>query len=107
MIKKTESFFAKEGKNSDYEHIRLNNDTSHRTFYDPDKIRESIEELWNKYQGYNDNKFLSAARNDDFLGRLWEMHLTCALLELDINVVEKNNSTDEGPDIEIKKGATT
>lgn len=103
----TESFFAKEGKNSHYEDIRLNNDTSHRTFYDPDKIRESIEELWNKYQGYNDKTFLSAARNDDFIARLWEMYLTCALLELGINVEKKNNSTEEKPDIKIKEGATT
>ncbi|MDM8561207.1 hypothetical protein [Candidatus Parabeggiatoa sp. HSG14] len=105
---KTESFFTREGKNKDYENIRLDDGISeYFCSYDPDEIRDFIKQLWTQYQGYNDKKFLSNARNEDFNGRFWEMYLTCSLLELGINVEKKSNSTGEGPDIKIKEGAKT
>jgi len=106
MTTKIESFFCEEGKNTDYENIRLD-DSLPPYPYDANEIREFIEQLWNQYQGYNDEIFLSKARNNDFLGRFWEMYLTCSLLELGINVEKREKSRQEGPDIKITEAKTT
>lgn len=56
------------------------------------------EKLWEKFEPYADDQFLSAIKLDGkFQDRFWEMHLGNTLLEKGFNISSEN----EGPDFKI------
>jgi len=61
------------------------------------KFREYIEKLWEIYSPYSDKDFLIESKIH-FHQRLWEMYLTCSLIEQHIDVLKTN---DNGPDIKL------
>lgn len=61
--------------------------------------RYFVEKLWASYEPYADRNFVSALATH-FHPRFWEMYLTCTLLELEFDVLPKEQP--DGPDICIR-----
>ena len=91
----TKKFFSIQGKDKEYENLRVSIDCQ--------DIRDFIEDMWKEFLPYADSKFLSKARDEDFQAHYWEMYLGYSLLRQNMQIEPRieRESPDEGPDFRI------
>ena len=66
-------------------------------------LRQDLESLWQDYSPYADPGFRESMPLD-INARVWEMYLTCALLERQLPVKPKQSA--DGPDVLIEQGVS-